>query len=150
MIFIAHRGNIHGISEQNENEPKYILEALNLGYYVEIDLWAIKNKLFLGHDKPTHEIDSNFLDRSKLFVHCKNEEALEYLHNNSLKCEYFWHDNDKYTITSKGNIWTYMGSYCPKNSIALMPELFDSSIDYKHCYGICSDKVDYYRNIYSI
>jgi hypothetical protein len=150
VIFIAHRGNTCGRSEKNENAPRYILQALNNGFYVEIDLWAIENKLFLGHDEPVYEIETSFLDKSELFVHCKNEEALEYLHNNHLKCEYFWHDSDKYTITSKGNIWTYMGSYCPQNSIALMPELFDSNIDYKHCYGICSDKVDYYRNIYSI
>lgn len=150
MIFIAHRGNTYGRSERNENEPKYILQALNKGFYVEIDLWAIENNFFLGHDNPTYKIDLNFLDKTEFFVHCKNEEALECLHNNSLKCEYFWHDSDKYTITSKGNIWTYMGSYCPKNSIALMPELFDSDIDYKHCYGICSDEVTFYRDIYKI
>ena len=150
MIFIAHRGNMHGRSEENENEPGYVLQALNNDFYAEIDLWAIQNKFFLGHDEPTYEIDSSFLDTDRLFVHCKNVEALEYLHNNPLKCEYFWHDNDKYTLTSKGNIWTYMGSFCPKNSIALMPELFDDNVDYKNCYGICSDKVLFYRDLYKI
>jgi len=150
VIFISHRGNIYGRSEKDENSPDYILQALNSNYFVEIDLWVDQNKFLLGHDEPTYEIESSFLDNEKLFVHCKNEEAIEFLHNNSLGCEYFWHDNDKYTLTSKGNIWTYMGSYCPKNSIALMPELFDASIDYSNCYGICSDKIYFYRKHYKI
>lgn len=140
---------MHGRFEIHENDPEYILQALKYNFYAEIDLWVINNNFFLGHDGCKYKIDSSFLNNEKLFVHCKNEESIEYLHNNNLECEYFWHENDKYTITSKRNIWTYMGSYCPKNSIALMPELFDEDIDYKNCYGICSDYIELYRNIYN-
>ena len=37
MRLIAHRGNINGRNKKRENEIEYILEALNLGYDVEID-----------------------------------------------------------------------------------------------------------------
>ena len=39
MILIAHRGNISGIDDARENSPKYISEALNIGYDVEVDVW---------------------------------------------------------------------------------------------------------------
>ena len=52
MLLISHRGNISGIDKQSENKPDYILNALNIGYDVEIDIWHYKNELYLGHDEP--------------------------------------------------------------------------------------------------
>ena len=40
MILISHRGNIDGPNEVRENSPYYIMEALEAGYDVEIDLWS--------------------------------------------------------------------------------------------------------------
>ena len=39
MILISHRGNLKGINPQRENEPLYIVEALEKGFDVEIDVW---------------------------------------------------------------------------------------------------------------
>ena len=61
MIFISHRGNINGPNKLMENNPSYILSALNEGYECEIDVWKIKDKRFLGHDNPDYEVDKQFL-----------------------------------------------------------------------------------------
>lgn len=144
MILISHRGNISSIDEQKENSPDYIIRAISLGYFVEIDLHVIAKELFLGHDKPTYKIDENFLNNSKLFVHCKNKEALLFMSSQKLQCEYFWHQEDKYTLTSNGNIWVYTGEELLPNSICVMPENHNYN-DISMCYGICSDKIEYYK-----
>ena len=38
MIYIAHRGNIRGPNPERENSPDYIDEAIQSGYYVEVDV----------------------------------------------------------------------------------------------------------------
>jgi hypothetical protein len=47
MILIAHRGNLNGPNKESENMPDYINIAIEKGFYVEIDVWLINNKLFL-------------------------------------------------------------------------------------------------------
>ena len=81
MKLIAHRGNINGVNKIKENEPEYILEAIKLKYDCEIDVRLIDNILYLGHDLPSYQIDINFLlnNSTKLWIHCKNYEALGYL-----------------------------------------------------------------------
>ena len=56
MKLIAHRGNIFGPNLDRENNPDYILEALDYGCDVEIDLWVKDNDLFLGHSSPEYPI----------------------------------------------------------------------------------------------
>jgi len=48
-MLISHRGNIDG-KTLLENQPSYIDDAIDLGYDVEIDIWYIGDKLYLGHD----------------------------------------------------------------------------------------------------
>ena len=38
MHFISHRGNLNGPDLQNENNPIYVQNAVNLGFEVEIDI----------------------------------------------------------------------------------------------------------------
>jgi hypothetical protein len=80
MILISHRGNINGRFESWENEPTYIDKAISEGYEVEVDVWYKDKILWLGHDKPDFGIDFRWVrDRiSKLWVHCKNVEAILY------------------------------------------------------------------------
>lgn len=148
MILISHRGNITSKNEQKENSPDYIIGAINLGYYVEIDLYKIDDKLFLGHDKPTYQIEPYFLDNEMLFVHCKNKEALLYMNKAYFKSEYFWHQNDQYTLTSKGHVWVFIGEELIENSICVMPELSNYP-DLSMCYGICSDVIEKYKSMVS-
>jgi len=154
MKLIAHRGNIDGSNPSEENNPEYIEEAIENGFDVEVDIWfsTQTKKFFLGHDKPEYQIDVFWLAKNinKLWIHCKNIEALYEFSANMSGYNYFWHDTDKYTLTSKKYIWTYPGQpYTPK-SIMVMPEsmkvfpTFETELeDMKayNCYGICSDYV---------
>lgn len=154
MIYISHRGNINGKNPEMENHPDYIQTALNKGYDVEIDVWVKDDIIYLGHDKPEYKIDLKwFFDRvNKVWIHCKNKEALMLFNNliqyrnESLQHNYFWHQNDDYTLTSKNYIWTYpnkkiIGNY----SIAVLPELHPDW-DISKAIGICSDFIEKYKN----
>jgi len=145
MILIAHRGNIDGKSELYENEPNYIDKALKKGYDVEIDIWVIEGNFYLGHDKPQYGITLEWLDKRKneLWIHCKNIEAMEWFNSLFGTYNYFWHQEDTLTLTSKGYIWAYPGKQPIKASIAVMPEVYNDNIS--QCLGICSDYIQNYK-----
>ena len=140
MILISHRGNLNGRFELSENKPDYIDLAIRKGYDVEIDVWMIEGVLFLGHDEPQYGVTQDWLNKryKKLWVHCKNIEAMEWF-NVIGTFNYFWHQEDAVTLTSKNIIWAYPGKQPIKGSIAVMPELNkDITSD---CIGICSDYI---------
>ena len=145
MKLIAHRGNLNGKFESYENEPNYIDLAIHKGYDVEVDVWYENNNLWLGHDKPQYVVDFGwFKDRSEyLWIHCKNIEALLYFKDCGYDAHYFWHEEDTVTLTSKNYIWAYPGKQPIKNSIAVMPELFND--DVSSVLGICSDNIQQYN-----
>ena len=94
MIYISHRGNINGKIEEYENYPKYIDNAIDLGYDVEIDVWMVEGVLLLGHDEPQYGITQQWLNERvhKLWIHCKNIEAVEWFY--AIKSfNYFWEGN---------------------------------------------------------
>ena len=136
-MLISHRGNLMGKIPEKENTPNYIDAAIFSGFDVEVDLWFNDGKFFLGHDLPENEIEISWIrERSeKLWIHAKNSGALENLMETDL--HYFFHADDMATITSKGFVWVYPGKQPIKNSIAVLPELFDDQIS--QCYGVCSD-----------
>jgi hypothetical protein len=140
MRLIAHRGNRNGPSNR-ENEPSYIEEALAAGYDVEIDVWFHQGGIWLGHDAPTYHVNPSFLKTPGLWCHAKNFAALNTLRICKTK-HYFWHQEDDFTLTSSGYIWTYPGKQLSRHSIAVMPELIGdvNAID-KSIYGICTDYV---------
>lgn len=144
MKLISHRGNINGRMESWENEPTYIDLAISKGYDVEIDVWYENNILWLGHDKPQYGVDFRwFQDRfSKLWIHCKNIESVIFFKNCGYDVNYFWHQTDTITLTSQNHIWAYPGKQPIKNSIAVMPEIFNDNVS--DCYGICSDFIENY------
>lgn len=145
MKLIAHRGNTDGSILEKENRPDYIQNALDDGFDAEIDLWYIHAKLFLGHDGPQYPIKLDWLlnNQNKLWIHCKDLNSLKFILDfDTLNC--FWHQNDKFTLTSKNIIWTY-----PNNPITEKSVIVILDVDYKYreplnCYGICSDYVSKY------
>jgi len=145
MKLISHRGNISGRIVEAENHPDYIDDTIRLGYDVEIDVWMIDGKIFLGHDNPQYEITIDWIDgRShRLWVHCKNIEILEFLNKYNYDINYFWHETDTVTLTSKNYIWAYPGKQPIKNSIAVIPELYNDDIS--KCIGVCSDYIQNYK-----
>lgn len=145
MILISHRGNINGKIPKIENSVFYIEEALNQNYNVEIDVWKIHKELLLGHDEPLHYSSLSFLDNPKFWLHAKNIDALEFLLKNTKYANIFWHQEDDFTLTNKGFIWTYPNKTLSQNSICVLPELGYSG-DLSSCRGICSDFITNYKS----
>lgn len=141
MIKIAHRGNIKGPSPR-ENHPFYIEEAIYAGFDVEVDIRLIDSQLWLGHDEPQYLTSKTFLDRYKnsLWIHCKNLGALEYFSSLKEDYKYFWHEEDSYTLTSNGLIWTYPGEATTNKSILVLRGQ-EKAPDPSTVFGICGDYV---------
>jgi len=149
MILISHRGNINGRLVPFENQPNYIDTALAAGYDVEIDVWHEREsgKLYLGHDKADYQIDIDWLyERSdKLWIHCKNMDALSFFNKSHLQIgteyNYFSHDNDIGVLTSYGYIWS---TNLYDNGILVLPEVFEKT-PIEKTIGICSDIIQNYK-----
>ena len=143
---ISHRGNLNGPNGESENTFESILNAINLGFDVETDVWCERNVLYIGHDYDKKKFFKNTLDfllehSDKLWVHCKNIESLIYLLEFK-ELNVFGHDNDSYVLTSKHNIFCKPGYYpVNQNMVIVMPEMspiYDLS-DFNNCYGVCTD-----------
>jgi len=144
MILISHRGNIGGAIPDIENKPDYIDAAIKLNFDVEIDVWMVDNEFFLGHDRPQYEIDVEWINTrsDKLWVHCKNIDVLEFFNQLKSNINYFWHQEDTATLTSKRFVWAFPGKQPIKNSIAVMPEIHKEDIN--QCIGVCSNYINRY------
>jgi len=148
MRIISHRGNLRGREEDQENTPGRIDHCISIGLDVEVDVWKIDDEWFLGHDYPKTKISIDFLEERKynLWVHCKNISALGGLFLENFNGNYFWHEEDKYTMTSKGFLWTYPAKDYAEtfpNQIILdfseMPIDTINSYKEKNIYGLCVD-----------
>ena len=149
MKIISHRANLNGIEPSLENKPEQIDKCINLQYDVEVDVRydPLTKTFWLGHDKPQYEIDLKWLnDRHEyLWIHCKNINCLyEFTKYESFVNEYFWHQEDDFTLTNNNFIWTYPGKFLTSKSILVMPEWNTKIDDFNllkniDCYGICTD-----------
>ena len=137
---ISHRGNLVGPNPELENKPEYILSALDKNYDVEIDVWFVENKIYLGHDRPTYKVDIEFLKQKGLWCHAKNLEAFQYMIKNKIHC--FWHESDKCVLTSKGFLWCFPGVFL-KNGITVVDGKQELEHE-KEILGVCTDHVLYY------
>ena len=123
MKIISHRGNLDGPNPSVENTTKQIKLAIKNNLDVEIDVWVLQNKIYLGHDNPKYNIPYKFLTENQnfLWIHCKNLEAISFFkERNEGFCSYnyFWHETDKVTLTSNGIPWCYPGIFV-KNGITV-------------------------------
>lgn len=144
MILISHRGNVTGKNPDRENNPLYILDAINQGFDVEVDVWY-DNGWWLGHDEPKYKV--KLKDLSNFWCHVKNINALEKLNSITFpKYNFFWHQTDDFTITSNGYVICHSGKNIIPRSICMLPEQgYKGNINY--CIGICSDFIKNYENI---
>lgn len=144
FIFISHRGNLFGKNIEKENSVSYIENAFLFDVDVEIDVWLIENAWYSGHDKPEFEINFEWLQKNdkKFWIHCKNIDSLIALQETNFN--YFWHENDKATLTSKNYIWAFPSKKKIKKSIDVLPEKY--AIVDPGCLGICSDYVIDFKN----
>jgi hypothetical protein len=147
---ISHRGNLDGRDLSRENNPAAIEDAIKKGFDVEVDLRVIEKKFYLGHDSPETLIEESFLDElsQNLWLHCKNIEALENSIIRQWHC--FYHESDKYTLTSKNYVWCFPGmiSNHPKSIVVLPENVYEGRLDkYGEFYSICTDFVIHYDEI---
>ena len=150
MKLIAHRGNIDGPSDR-QNEPDYIDNALSLGYDAEIDARydPLTTKFWLGHDEPQYSVSWKWMANRHelLWIHCKDITTLnEFTKWEHGGYQYFWHQQDDFTLTSNKYIWTYPGKPYTPRSIIVMPEETMAVHNLRdlravNCYGICTDYV---------
>jgi hypothetical protein len=159
MILISHRGNTKGVNPKRENSPSYIKEALDLGFYVEIDILfsPYRKDLVLCHELggPAYEIDYCFLaeNKDKLLIHCKDFAALQYCRESYYN--FFYQSIDDYAVSSKG--WVIAHSkvmnkvtdiefdHETNQSILMLPEKYGFGKDMvKNCRGVCSDMIEIY------
>ena len=151
MKLISHRGNIDGQDHANENTLFAIEKCFSKGLDVEVDLWFIDGDFFLGHDSPQHKIDINDINNNSIWFHLKNIEILGVIKNYNIQ-NYFWHQEDLFTLTSSQKFWIYPGNFISsKDSIFVLPELY-KNVDIKkfNFYGICTDQVMYYKKYLNI
>ena len=146
MKVICHRGNTFGPDPDNENKPEVIDYCISQGYDIEIDLWAHKSGLYLGHDEPTYFISIDYLTslKTRLWIHCKNLKASTELFKYR-GFNYFMHDKDDYTLTSHGYVWTYPK---PQNVFSYNQVLLDfyPNVNFEKykllgIHGVCVDYV---------
>lgn len=152
MRFIAHRGNWCGKKIDYENHPAYIDEAISKGFDIEMDLWKKDGALYSGHDFPNHLIDEKYLLSivENAWIHAKNLEILEWL-NQFISINWFWHENDKITLTSKKIIWTYPDIFI-ENSIINQPTeqsmFWNNKLWEKNTFfGICHDDLVWCKQV---
>lgn len=147
MKIIAHRAKFKYWELVTENNPYQAAWLVDMGLDIELDIWMVENELWLGHDLPQYKINENFILHVSKFAwfHCKNFEALDFFSNNFSNLNYFWHENDDYTITSNGFIWTNVGKYVGPKSILVFPEktfntdTLKEDVERLAPYGICTD-----------
>jgi hypothetical protein len=143
MILIAHRGLYDGPDPSRENHPDQIEKTLKLGFEAEIDIRWIDGEWWLGHDEPTYKVDVSFFGHAGLWLHCKNAQALFRIPEVP-NTHYFWHQEDHFTLTSRGIIWTYPGHMIdPKRGVLVQPEWNKNWKPERPptCLGVCSKYV---------
>jgi len=144
LRFIAHRANVNGPSNL-ENLPSQVDWCLEQSIDCEVDLWVVNGVYSLGHDSGQYQVTREWLlkRQQRLWIHCKNPEALKSLRDvNEKGLNYFWHEEDSYTLTSLNWIWVYPGMPVIPGSVSVLPEkwLTDSrGEEISLSYGICTD-----------
>jgi hypothetical protein len=142
-IIISHRGYENGEDQKLENNPTQIQKMLKNNIQVEIDVYYYKENFFLGHDEPKYQINIDFLKQKGLWCHAKNLDSLKTMLKNNIHC--FWHQEDDYTLTSKGYIWTYPNKQLTDSSICVLNSIILKQIP--DCFAICTDYPLYYKNL---
>jgi hypothetical protein len=138
MIIVSHRGNLNGPGTA-ENRPDLVLEA-SREFLTEVDLWYKDHCLFLGHDGPNYPVDDDFIKKENLIFHAKNLDAVDFLSKTT--SHWFWHENDKMTMTSKGLIWSFPRVFLKKSIVVD----FEEPRHIENVLGICTDVPRLWKN----
>lgn len=138
---ISHRGNLIGPDPKIENNPIHIQMLIDSGMECEVDLWAADGKLWFGHDQGDYWVTPGYIKQRGLWVHCKNLAALEVCAEIG-SINFFWHQNDDYTLTSKGFIWTYPDKQPPQSQNGVIVDLSRDWRSRGYNCRVCADYVE--------
>lgn len=112
------------------------MKVLQAGFDVEVDVWRKNQKWFLGHNRAQYQVCDKFLALPGLWCHAKNHPALfKMILKRNIHC--FWHQEDDYTITSRGYLWAYPGKKDGPHSVVVC--LGRGSRLLKTAFGLCTD-----------
>ena len=143
MKLIAHKGNVEGPDPSKENTPEQIDWCIENGYDVEVDIRynPETDKFYLGHDRPDSEVNWWWLagKQKNLWIHCKDLFTLHEFTARTSGYNYFWHQRDDYTLTSKGQIWASPAQDYNKDTVRVIED--PEEVKEYDCYAICSDYV---------
>lgn len=159
MRIISHRGNINGPVAATENSFAAIEKALDIGFDVEIDLWYLAGKFWLGHDQPERSLSIDNLDswsqKGDIYVHCKNIWAAQFfIEDYGFKFRPvfpFMHDNDQAVFLRNEKLWVHPNAvhsvdpFLSKRCIAVLPNVrtakydFEVDLTLEKWYGVCTD-----------
>jgi hypothetical protein len=141
MIQISHRGNTNGPNPVLENNPEYLIDAIQKGFDVEVDIWLKDGSMYFGHDEPKYIVSPEifYKIRDHAWFHCKNLEVLNHLIEFHPTSRFFWHQEDDFTLTSNNYIWTYPNKMISNKSIIVyLDKHLDVNFKVKP-FAICSD-----------
>lgn len=159
MKIISHRGNLYGPNREMENTIDAISSALDKGFDIEIDVWYLAGKFWLGHDQPDRSFQIDLLDawskKGEIYVHCKNIWAAQFfLEDYGYKFRPvfpFMHDKDPAVFLHNEIIWVHPNAVysvdetLSKKCIVVMPELktikyqVNLDLSLENWYGVCTD-----------
>ena len=145
MRRIAHRGNISGKVLESENKVFYILDALKQNYDVEVDVRSKSGELFLGHDSCQEKFPFQMFLRhiDNIWIHCKDLESLAYFQNQNNRWNYFFHNNDLATLTSRGIMWLHEDAGAYPGGVLV--DLSERPLRLENLFGVCCDNFDYIK-----
>ena len=115
-----------------------------VGFYLKMDLARVQAKDI--YETTFQQILADYKKGLSIVIVSEGDistySSFSYLLE-KIKAHHFWHQEDDYTITSKGFIWTYPGKSLLTSSICVLPE--KSTYKKFECYGICSDYILKYK-----
>ena len=77
--------------------------------------------------------------QKNLWIHCKDLFTLHEFTARTSGYNYFWHQRDDYTLTSKGQIWASPAQDYNKDTVRVIED--PEEVKEYDCYAICSDYV---------
>ena len=145
---ICHRGNLHERIQTSENKPQVLQSRDAQHLDIECDVWWQQGKLWLGHDRPEHEVRLEWLAQSpRRLIHAKDGATFEHLLQESgkraLDIHVFYHTTEDYALTNKGIVIVYPGLPLLQGSLCMMPEYTTNPYplaDREKIFMLCSDK----------
>jgi len=144
MLYISYYGNIYDKNKDLENEPSYIINAINNGYNVFIDIQLIKNDYYLGGK---YKIELDFLYKYIDYLWCNCLDEITYISLRNIS------NIIKIINDLKDIVWGYY-EINNNNFISVLPELSKNNYEIRdlknksNFIGICSSYIGWYKQLF--